>query len=595
MRITDLDNLLEFAPPQAEIDPNAPPVEAEPETTEAEPTAEPEAIVAEPVAEPTPVAEPVAQAPAAPTATPLAEPAPVAEPVEEGNTSGDHLLSLIRKTQYAPKDHPLKKWVNNILQKLDIPVPKAIAEATKSKSSTTNRALSQGVVVATTNALIERIRKLNPEQAAEFEQALREADEKFGPIFNEPEVRKALTAAIKGIQLNAEGEILFKNRQIRDLADAKADALGMEKKWARNLIGMFDLTISPEDQKIFLEHCNNGTALRIAPNPDAEGGGPTMLDLKSGTLDQVVTDHPPNVREVFKSIKGTLLDISLSTGQGAATGPFEAMLCIMGNARKAGADEGGDIVVPVNGEDKKFEVKSCSITDKSGFGYTQGWMDAPAPIPPAGIKAMFVESLGSRTMVAGSDFTKSGLPAMRETFKKIRDPGTELQILITFHATVFANVSNIVGYDYKIACAKILKYIKESAKGSEKHAEIAKEHATMAMLEYMNGKGNDGFIFYNSSFQQFRVIYGIKEMLDCAKNFQNFGLTAITPLKMQSGGAGTTRRGTPGVYFGPSLDSDEGKAYKDKIKKDPQWINQQAMAKQRKKLASLEKQDPKNS
>lgn len=589
MRITDLDNLLEFAPPQAEIDPNAPPEEVEAEPAQVEPQAEvPEPAAVEPQADPVAAqpAAPVAPAATAPTA--VTEPAPVAEPVaEEGDTAGDHLLSLIRKTQYAPPDHPLKKWVTNILKKLDIPVPKAIAEATKAKSSTTNRALSQGVVVATTNTLIERIRRMNPEQAAEFEQALREADEKFGPIFNEPNVRKAMTAAIKGIQLNAEGEILFKNKQIRDLADAKADALGMEKKWARNLIGMFDLTISPEDQKIFLEHCNDGTALRIAPNPEAIGSGPTMLDLKSGTLDQVVTDHPPNIREVFKSIKGTLLDISLSTGQGAATGPFEAMLCIMGNARKAGADEGGDIVVPINGVDTKFEVKSCSITDKSGFGYTQGWMDAPGPVPPADIKVMFSEALGSRTAVAGSNFTKGGLPALRETFKKIRDPGAQLQVLIDFHSLMFANISNIVGYDYKMSCAKILKYIKESEKGKEKHAEIAKEQATMAMLEYMKGKGNDGFIFYNSSFQQFRVIYGIKEMVECAKSFDSFGLTAVTPINMI--GSKTTRRGNPGVYFGPSLKSEEGIAYRKKIESDPKWQAQKALVDQQKKLAKLEK------
>jgi hypothetical protein len=461
---------------------------------------------------------------------------------------GAHVVSLIKKTARLPDTDPTKQFVNHLIQALDS-VPDVPVQEDQSGPKT-NRAYMNQYADTKYNAKLERVRALNPDLAAQFELLVAQADETLGPVENEPTVKKAMTASIKGIKLDAYGEIFIKDKRIRDLADQKASDLGMDKKWARNLIGMFDASISYDDREEFLRLCSEGKALDLQK----------MIKLGHGSIEQVVVEQPKTIREVFKSIKGTLLDISLSTGQGAATGPFEAMLAIMGGARKAAT---GDMEIDVNGVANKFEVKSCSIS--SSFGHSNAWLDAPSEMPPATVKGYFEEAMGNRYIAPGANFREAGLPALKETFQSIKNRATRLQILKNFHGSIFTSITDVTGYDFDDANQKILDAILK-----EDHQSIARQQMIMAMLEYAVGKDNDGFIFYNSSFQTFRVIYGPEQLLEFAKNPEKFGVSALG-LTMNMKPTATTRKGSPGIYFGSLITSPEGSAYKEKIKSDPQW------------------------
>jgi hypothetical protein len=177
---------------------------------------------------------------------------------------------------------------------------------------------------------------------------------------------KANLAAIAGIQLNTKGQIARLDADIEANAQQFAKKFNVKPIWARNLVGMFSIAIEREDRKKFLDLCLAGKAMSIE----------SMINNKQGSIDTVVAMDQPEIAKVFKHIKETLLDITLSTGQRGATGPFEAMLAIMGGAEKPSNDEGGD--VKIGG--KKYEVKSTSISVSSssvGSGNgTPGWLDA---------------------------------------------------------------------------------------------------------------------------------------------------------------------------------------------------------------------------
>jgi hypothetical protein len=478
---------------------------------------------------------------------------------------GNNMASLVTQSKKLPGDHPFKQFIDHLVNAVEQaavqPVSEVLNPSNVKIGPQSNRTAVVNVAKTYWSERLEQIRTVHGDAIAnEFIRLAAEAEEKEGPIEHKTKgpLQNSIVQAIKTIKLDAYGEVFIKDAQIRDLADKKADALGMDKKWARNLIGMFDASVDYDNRELFLQLCEVGEALDVEK----------LIKMRKGTLEQVIADQPPSIKDVFKSIKGTLLDISLSTGQGAATGPFEAMLCIMGKARKA---DSGDLEIDIKGKPLKFEVKSSSLTVKKSTGISNAWLDAPSEMPPSKVKEMFMGVMGRKSVVQGSDFTKSGLPAMQATFANIRSNPERLQLIMNFHSQMFPSIADAPGYNFGESCDRILKSILASKAGNEQHAEIGKEQAVMALLEYMVGKGNDGFIFYNSSFQRFQVLLGIKEVLAASNNFPQYGLVVARPIQMVVGGAGTTRKGSPGLYFGPTQTSPEGKEYVNKIKSDPAW------------------------
>jgi hypothetical protein len=99
----------------------------------------------------------------------------------------------------------------------------------------------------------------------------------------------------------------------------------------------------------------------------------------------------------------------------------------------------------------------------------------------------------------------------------------------------------------------------------------------MALLEYHLGKGNDGFIFFNSSVQEFKIFEGVKGILEVASSPGNVHFQS--PMTM-----GKSQKCSPGIYYGPSPSSEVAKKYFKMYNSDPERVAR------RKAAAELEKQ-----
>ena len=423
-----------------------------------------------------------------------------------------------------------------------------------------------------------------PEQAAkleEFKQYVANLDNKI-QIAKEPEVQKANIAAIKGIQLNTRGEFVIKDKEIKDIADNFAKRFGLKPIWARNLIGMFDISVKHEDRVKFLKACEEGKALDIH----------SMISKGQGSIEDVVTTKIPKLREVFKSIKDTLLDISLSTGQRGATGPFEALVAIMGGGRKPTTQEGGDIVVKNNGKDVKLELKAGSITVKSATGKVSGlsgaWLDSTAggEISPSKLRSVADDWLNQNFPLAFKNAQLSGLwkdadfrPTKIENFSNFllvaekKKPGMATAFIGSMMATMFPSITNIPGYDFKKAVKNIVANITH-----QNSKEIAKEQGVMALLEYIAGKGNDGFLLFNSSTQEYKMIMGIKGVLDLYKSNDTESESSLVRFEDTMTMLAKSTKCSPSIYFGPSNTSNRAKEYANKFMSNPERVALRAKA-----------------
>jgi hypothetical protein len=493
------------------------------------------------------------------------------------------MVSLANKRKSMDPSDPKAQFIDKLLSTIanystDSELEEGIVDTVKggvqrikNKVSTTSRALIQRANRTFYNAILERVRALDPQVAADFERLAAQADQELGPVENDPSVRKANQAAIKGIELNIKGEIGKLDADIEKTAIEFAERFELDIKWARNLIGMFSISVSREDRKKFLEACYKGTALDIDK----------MLDMGSGPLDAVVTTKIPKVKEVFNSVKSTLLDISLSTGQRGATGPFEAMLAIMGGAVKPGPNEGGDIKLKDN---RKFEVKGSSLSPSSTLlkdgtlpntgSVSEAWLDSMAMKEISGsafrniANKWLVDSKIKTTPAFKStlwdamDFKASGIAIMSEAMNYLeqRQKGSTLSFIQYLMSSVFPSVTKIPKYNFVGACQRIVDGIK-----GKDHRAIAKEQGIMALLEYHKGKGNDGFILFNSSSQTFRTFAGTEGILALA-NDPN-GVSFPTPMTL-----GKKDRCSPSIYFGPDPTSPEAKEYFRMYNSDPKRV-----------------------
>lgn len=505
-----------------------------------------------------------------------------AAPTAQSTAFGDHMVSLANKRKSMDPSDPKAQFIDKLLTTIadystDSELEEGIVDTVKGgvqrikkKVSTTSRALIQRANRTFYNAILERVRALDPQVAADFERLAAQADQELGPVENDPSVRKANQAAIKGIELNTKGDIGKLDADIEKTAKDFAERFDLDIKWARNLIGMFSISISREDRKKFLEACYDGTALDIDK----------MLDMGSGPVDAVVTTKIPKVKEVFNSVKATLLDISLSTGQRGATGPFEAMLAIMGGAVKPGPNEGGDIKLK---DGRKFEVKGASLSPSSTLkadgtlpstgSVSEAWLDSMAmkEIGGSAFRSIADDWLSKSKIKTNTAFTKawsamdfkaSGLSSMIEAMNYLNQQkkGSPLRLVEYLMSSVFPNVTNIPDYDFASACKRIVQGI-----ANKDHRAIAKEQGIMALLEYHKGKGNDGFILFNSSSQTFRTFAGTKGILALA-NDPN-GVSFPTPMTL-----GKKDRCSPSIYFGPDPTSTEAKEYFKMYNSDPKRV-----------------------
>jgi hypothetical protein len=578
MRVQDLLN--EFAPLQPTDDELDQQLD---QNSETELDAEPQAQ--QPAVQPTSIEKPTASQPLQnPVAT-----KPVVAPSAQSSTSdfGSNIKTLLSINQSMKDKDPKKAILDRFLST----VGSYFKDFTASKIAETisfEKNLAKGNMASmfsanetAINEFVEYVKKLNPNAGDNLESMAAEFVRTFSQNKN---IIKANLSAIAGIELNTKGQIARLDADIEANAQAFAKKFNVKSIWARNLVGMFSIAIERDDRKKFLDLCLAGKAMSIE----------NMIKNKQGSIDTVVAMDQPEIAKVFKHIKETLLDISLSTGQRGATGPFEAMLAIMGGAEKPKNDEGGD--VKIGG--KKFEVKSTSIsvsTSSMGSGSgTPGWLDA-GPKGEVGASKLReiantwvkqnVPSLDSNKKFNDvwktADFIESGLANLNASLQyfEATKPGSSKKFLAYCMLTFFPNCK-VKEWDFARAITRMLKQIEAgNARG------VAREQGILGLIEYIKGKGNDGFIFFNSSFQEYRVIDGLEGLLEAIElDTQESNIHFITPMSM-----GNRPKASPAIYYGPEPTSPKAKEYIAKVNSDPKRMALIAANKEAKKQKRVAK------
>jgi len=453
------------------------------------------------------------------------------------NATVARLNNLIQQAIQLPEDSPARQLVSKLTQTLSL--GHSLAEATASE-----QAIVQNIILAL---------QANPAQLQALLKSAENAVAVAKQVTKSKPVQQAFAAHKATIELDTKGEIIKMDKELEQYAQNIAKKLNLSLKWTRNLIGMFGMDIDRADKIEFLKACDAGKALDL----------PRMMKERTGKLEDFITRTPPTIQQVFNSIKGTLLDISLSSGQGAATGPFEAMLAIMGGAQKAPT---GDLII----NRKKYEVKSSSVSvGKKGASNSNAWLDATGEIAPSAIRRQFVEmintfnpKLAKRPETAKADFRPTGLKSMANVMTALGPSAGK--VLTRLHSEMFPSVSKLKdpGYNFPSSIKKILTAIYANDANT-----IAREQGIMAMLEYAVGKYQSGFILYNSSFQTFRIIDSAKDIIAMAKNPEALGVN----FESKTVTMGSGRKSSPGIYFGPLASSPEGRKYVANTRGSEEW------------------------
>lgn len=489
------------------------------------------------------------------------------QPVRAPANFGQEFVSLVDKTKELPNNSPARIALYHLFRSLSTLPAEAQQESIETQKS--NFSAMDNVTAEVMNELMRRLQMENPVLAKQAADILHKVNQEQGPISDAPGVQKAKVSAMKTIELNTKGEIGKLDADIEAMAQEFVKRFGVKLIWARNIVGMFGSNIPREDRDTFLKACVSGTALDI----------PEMLRKKHGSIDEVVNTSVPKLKEVYASVKETLLDISLSTGQRGATGPFEALLAIMGGAKKPKSDEGGDLVIA----GRKYEVKSTSLTPTSKVnskgilpntgGSTNAWLDSG---PGGEVGGSFLRKIGNEWLMAkmpslmtnptfkkvwdSADFRSKKLANLATAIniinKKRANGGTELVSYMM--STFFPSAVDAKGFDFNKSINKIMQGI-----AVEDPTAIANEQGTMALIAYHLGKGNDGFIFFNSSTQEYRILDSLKDILKAARDPSVFDMK-FTPMTMSN-----APKASPGLYFGPEPASEIAKNYFKKYNSDP--------------------------
>ena len=478
----------------------------------------------------------------------IVEYAPPASPAAQQGIK--ELQSLVTSASTLPPDDPARLAVQKLLNTIALKAGGQLAQEAVAPVGS-RLAVTEDVLVAFAN--------MSPEEQEKTLAAIRAGQGAVAAakkIVRSARVGKAFKALETKIKLDTQGRIVRMDKELEDQAKEIAESLHLDIKWARNLIGMFGVSISREDRNAFIAACREGTALDM----------PNMFLDKEGKLEDYITQNPPSIKQVFQSVKSTLLDISLSSGQGAATGPFEAMLAIMGGAKKA---EKGDLLI----NNKKYEVKSTSISVATGITNSNAWLDATGEIAPSAVRILFkqlmekysptsIRTTKGNALFLKSDFRPMGIESLSTLMKTVARPN---QLMFDLHSSLFPDTAKIetAEYSFKNSIKAIVLAIQK-----QDTPEIAKQQGIMAMLQYAAGPYQSGFILYNSSFQMFKIIDTVEDIAAMAADpdsqgvhFESKGITM-----------GKSRKSSPGIYYGPLSSSPEGKEYSTRVKQSPDYM-----------------------
>jgi len=513
-----------------------------------------------------------------------------------GDSLEDSLVKFVDKADDFPDDSPVHSYVNSVLKTILAFIPDiSIRESstTQANLDDTNRALLEDIIPYLSQ-LSEDSKNAIKSQIDGAILTLEQKEKISGELYKIKGVKKAFTKQNVTIQLDTKGNIAKMDADIESTARQFAKDFKLPLKWARNLIGMFEVNISREQRKEFLIACRAGTALDVGK----------MINDGEGRVEDYVLLAQPELKEVYNSVKDTLLDISLSTGQRGATGPFEAMMAIMGGCKKPGINEGGDLKY----KDLKLEVKATgllAVTDSATAGkMSSAWLDSTAGKEISGSTLRSVANdwldnyaTEARTNKAfqdswkKADFRPDSISSLKQCLVDLRSvegvPVAPAKKLIKYMmGTMFPSIVKLQneGYDFDASCMRLLTAI-----GKLDTKSVAKEQGVMALLEYITGKGNDGFVFFNPSTQKFKIVMGVKGVLEeLTSNGSNLHFDSTMTM-------GKSAKASPGIYYGAKPNSPEGVEYLTKFNSSPERVAQlkqieadKAAAKENKSLAMIQ-------
>jgi hypothetical protein len=515
-----------------------------------------------------------------------------------GNSLEDSLVKFVDKADDFPDDSPVHAYVNSVLKTILSYIP----DITIRENSATNQSSLDDTNRSLLEDLFPYLSQLSEDSRNTLKDSidgailtLEQKQKLSGELYKIKGAKKAFTKQNVTIQLDTKGNIAKMDADIEATARQFAKDFKLPLKWARNLIGMFEVNITREQRKEFLIACRAGTALDVGK----------MINDGEGRVEDYVLLEQPELKEVYNSVKDTLLDISLSTGQRGATGPFEAMMAIMGGCKKPGINEGGDLKY----KDLKLEVKATSIsavTESATAGKANSaWLDSTAGKEISGSTLRSVANdwldnyaTEARTNKAfqdswkKADFRPAGLESLKQCLVDLRSvegvPVAPAKKLIKYMmGTMFPSIVKLQneGYDFDASCMRILTAI-----GKLDTSSIAKEQGVMALLEYITGKGNDGFVFFNPSTQKFKIVMGVKGVLEELKSKNGSNLHFDSTMTM-----GKSAKASPGIYYGAKPNSPEGIEYLKKFNSSPERVAQlkqieadKAAARENKSLAMIQ-------
>jgi hypothetical protein len=175
-----------------------------------------------------------------------------------------------------------------------------------------------------------------------------------------------------------------------------------------------------------------------------------------------------------------------------------------------------------------------------------------------------------------ADFRSGGLSSLKEAILMLRElsnkPAPGKRLITGMMSEMYPSITNLKseGYDFDSACKRILNAILGST-GDLKQDKpfkdvIAKEQGIMALLEYIKGKGNDGFVFFNSSTQKFKIVIGVRGVV-AELGAKDSNLHFESPMTM-----GKSAKASAGVYYGAKPGSQEGQEYLQKFNSSPERV-----------------------
>jgi hypothetical protein len=280
------------------------------------------------------------------------------------------------------------------------------------------------------------------------------------------------------------------------------------------------------------------------------------------------------------------------------------MMAIMGGCKKPGINEGGDLMY----KDLKLEVKATgllAVTDSAVAGkMSSAWLDSTAGKEISGSTLRSVANdwldnyaTEARTNKAfqdswkKADFRPDSISSLKQCLVDLRSvegvPVAPAKKLIKYMmGTMFPSIVKLQneGYDFDASCMRLLTAI-----GKLDTKSVAKEQGVMALLEYITGKGNDGFVFFNPSTQKFKIVMGVKGVLEeLVSSGSNLHFDSTMTM-------GKSAKASPGIYYGAKPNSPEGVEYLTKFNSSPERVAQlkqieadKAAAKENKSLAMIQ-------